>query len=139
MVRERSDMPRNSGGSSSRLTFEGWDWFDVPSAIYRDGFACEMRGSEFKRYVTLKYLANKARSNVIQASLQDLAKLDGISPRSAIDVNGCLEEMGMMEVERTANPYRYRLYIPSEWRLLDRRKGRASSKRTTDRMDGPAW
>lgn len=139
MVRERSDMPRNSCGSSTRIIFEDWEWFDVSSALFQEGIARDMHGSEFKRYVALRYLANKHRSNVIQASLQYLEKLDGISPRRAHEVNACLEEMGMMEVDRRANPYRYRLYLPSEWHLLNRHRERDSPKRIPDQMQSPAW
>jgi hypothetical protein len=59
---------------------------------------------------------NKNCKNVVQVSLSALEKLDGVSPRRAHEVNAHLEEMRMVDVEREANPYRYRLYLPTEWR-----------------------
>jgi hypothetical protein len=124
VAREGQGRSRDGRGGARRIIFEDWPWFDVSSALVQERFLREMRGSEVKRYVTLRYLANERRSNVVQASLKELEKLDGVSPRRAHEVNGFLEEMRMVEVERHANPYRYRLYLPSEWRKLARRRSK---------------
>jgi hypothetical protein len=99
-----------------RIIFPDFDWFDVSSEIFVRGFVPSMTGAAFKRYVTLRYLANKNCNNVIQVSLLALEKLGGICPRRAHEVNAHLQEMRMVDVERDANPYRYRLYLPTEWR-----------------------
>jgi hypothetical protein len=117
MGREPFKLPREGAGGARRIIFEMWPWFDVSSAVFESGLAREMSGADFKRYVTLRYVANNARSNVVQLSLAELEELDGISPRRAHEVNAHLEEMRMLEVERKANPYRYRMFVPSEWRL----------------------
>ena len=130
-------MKGHSKHDNPRIIFPDFDWFDISSDLLTGGFGAEMTGAAFKRYVTLRYLANKNRSSVVQESLIELEKLDGISPRRAHEVNAHLGEMRMVEVNREANPYRYRLYLPTEWRKRKQWNSQVCS--APKRPEAPPW
>ncbi len=78
-----------------------------------------MSGSEFKRYLTLLRLSNyKYGTRIIQRSLKELEKLDGVSERRAWQVNGKLQERGLIAVENT-KPITYILVPPACWPDVD--------------------
>jgi hypothetical protein len=80
-----------------------------------------MTGAMLKRYVALRYLANSKRRNEFQATLRELERLDGISPRRAHEAHAMLAEMRLITIERERKPYRYVLLLPSEWKPAPRR------------------
>lgn len=98
-----------------RLIFPEEPWFNVTSALLERGFLRGMTGAMGKRYFTLRYLASIQGRNEFRASLEDLERLDGVSPRRAHEVHAMLAEMRLIIVERDRKPYRYVLLLPSEW------------------------
>ena len=87
----------------------------VPIKLYDCEFVRDLTGHEFKRYITFLRLANYKKRRCLQATLPELEKYDGISPRRAHEIHPRLEERGMLSVDRGTNPYTYRLSHPSEW------------------------
>ncbi len=103
----------------SRNPFPGVYFFTVPLALYESGLAARLTGSEFKRYTTLLRLSNyRYGSQKIQATLKELAELDGVSVRRAWLVNRKLQERGLVKVENT-KPITYVLVPPAYWPDVD--------------------
>ncbi len=94
-------------------------FFHVPLCLLDRGMGRMMSGSEFKRYLTLLRLSNyKYGTRIIQRSWKELEKLDGVSERRAWQVNGKLQERGLITVENT-KPTSYLLVPPACWPEVD--------------------
>ena len=102
-----------------RNPFPTEHFFAVPLCLLDRGLVRVMSGSEVKRYLTLLRLSNyKYGTRVIQRSLKVLGKLDGVSERRAWQVNGKLQERGLITVENT-KPTSYHLVPPACWPEVD--------------------
>ena len=102
-----------------RYPFHDEPFFAVPLCLLDRGLVRVMSGSEFKRYLTLLRLSNyKYGTRIIQRSLKELEKLDGVSVRRAWQVNGKLQERGLITVENT-KPTTYILVPPACWPDVD--------------------
>lgn len=130
-----------TGRTGHRIIFPTDPWFDVSSALYESGFACVMTPSMVMRYNTFRYIANRKGINEFEATMKELAALDGISPRQAIVVHALLAEMGMIAVERKTKPYRYVLFLPSEWKhsVTPRAKARKNGDSATSTNPLVQW
>ena len=94
-------------------------FFHVPLCLLDRGLVRVMSGSEFKRYLTLLRLSNyKYGTRVLQRSLKELEKLDGVSERRAWQVNGKLQDRGLVQIEKT-KPTTYILVLPACWPDVD--------------------
>ncbi len=124
------------GRDNPRLIFPLETWFNVPYAIYRPGFADRMTGAMFKRYATIRYLANLKKKNEFQFTLEELERLDGISPRQAHEVNALLSEMRMISVDRRTKPYTYVVYASTEWQSIMPVRSRTKQRHETC-LSGP--
>ena len=93
----------------------GGRWFPVSIELIDSGLLREMGGAEYKRYSTLLRIANFLGKGSFSASTAQLEKYDGISERQTFRVNAKLQERGLVTIDRTKNPYRYTLQLPSEW------------------------
>jgi hypothetical protein len=111
-----ADNPERSRRRSARILFPAEPWFTLPIKLVDCGLTSQLTGAAFKRYVTLSRLGNYYSRNEFQASLDELTRLDGISPRRAHEINAILGEHRMIIVERGKRPYNYVLLVPSEWR-----------------------
>ena len=107
-----ADLGRVNGRNRNPL---GEGFFPVPYELMDSGFAREMSGAEFKRYATLLRIANFQGALSFTISLEDLERCDGVSARRAHHVNAKLQERGLVEIDRSCNPYRYTLLRSSEW------------------------
>ena len=106
-------------GWKPRNPFPDEYFFAVPLCLFDRGLVRVMSGSEFKRYLTLLRLSNyKYGTRIIQHSLKELEKLDGVSERRAWQVNGKLQERGLVQVEKT-KPTTYILVPPACRRDVD--------------------
>lgn len=112
---------RDDSGGAGRNPFPAEPFYCVPIKLHDCGLAKELTNAEFKRYSTLIRLANYHKRIEFRATLRQLERLDGISPRRAHQVHTRLEEHGMIRVERNTNPYTYVIFLPSEWRDGDGR------------------
>ncbi len=102
-----------------RYPFPDEPFFAVPLCLWDRGLVHGMTGSEVKRYLTLLRLSNyKYGTRIIQRSLKELEKLDGVSERRAWQVNGKLQERGFVQVEKT-KPTTYILVPPACWPDVD--------------------
>ena len=105
----------------NRNPFPGTLFFTLPIRLYDDGYVRDMRGAEFKRLLTLYRLANfKYGKTEFQTSLQELQKLDGVSPRCAFLINTRLKERGLILVNKRTKPFTYTLVSPDLWPAPDR-------------------
>jgi hypothetical protein len=107
---------RKSSSGAGRNPFQCEPFFPVPIKLLECGLARLLTNAQFKRYITFLRLANYHKRNHFRATLPELERLDGISPRRAHEVHPRLEEYGMILVERNTNPYTYVVLLPSEWR-----------------------
>lgn len=107
---------KKARAGAGRNPFPGEPFYPVPTKLHDCGLARELTPMQFMRYCTLVRLANYRRRNDFRASLRELEKRDGISPRRAHEVHPKLEEHGMISIERGTNPYTYVVLLPSEWR-----------------------
>jgi len=106
-------------GWKPRNPFPDEYFFAVPLCLWDRGLVHGMTGSEVKRYLTLLRLSNyKYGTRIIQRSLKELEKLDGVSERRAWQVNGKLQERGLVQVEKT-KPTTYILVPPACWPEVD--------------------
>ncbi len=106
-------------GWKPRNPFPDEPFFAFPLCLLDSGLDRMMSGSEFKRYLTLLRLSNyKYGTRIIQRSLKELEKLDGVSERRAWQVNGKLKERGLVQVEKT-KPTTYILVPPACWPDVD--------------------
>jgi hypothetical protein len=81
-------------------------------------------------------------TNSFSVSLEDLARLDDVSARSAGRVNAKLVERGLVSIDWQKNPMRYTLMLPQEWtKPLDRIRlvRTASGVRTEAMVEPPKW
>lgn len=115
-----------------RLIFPDEFWFNVTCALLERGFVRGMTGAMVKRYLTLRFLASNEGRNEFTATLTELERLDGVSPRRAHEVHAMLAEMSLIIVEQDCKPYRYVLLLPSEWKPAPRR---TKGKRETNARD----
>jgi len=113
-VSGRGDPKAKPG--AGRNPFPDEPFYCVPIKLHDCGLARELTASQFKRYSTFLRLANYYKRNSFRATLPELEKLDGISPRRAHEIHPHLEERGMVLIERNTNPYTYVVLLPSEWR-----------------------
>ena len=96
--------------------FPGDHFFTVPLRLYESGFAAHLTGSQFKRYITLLRFANyNYGSTKFQADLKDLEEMDGVSPRSALEVHTKLQEFSLIQIDKRTRPFTYTLWEPSLW------------------------
>lgn len=105
------DRPRRS-----RYPFhDGSFFFLLPLDLIDSGLAALMTGAEYKRYVSYLRLSNFDYGNVeIRVSFEQLARMDGISPRRARDITVKLQERGLIAFTRT-KPLTVILIPPSCW------------------------
>jgi hypothetical protein len=105
------------GKRNSRYPFGATDYFfKVPLRLIDDGWALRMHGSTFKRYISLLRLANYNYGNPeIKLSLRELARVDGVSTRTAWLQIRKLQEWGLIRITRT-KPLTLTLISPSDWR-----------------------
>ncbi len=90
-------------------------FFSVPLALYDSGWATQLSGNEFKRYVTLLRVSNfRYGKRQFQASQSYLMTLDGLPERTTKRVHGKLEEYGLIRIFPT-NPRTFVLLLPEEW------------------------
>jgi hypothetical protein len=94
--------------------FPGEPFFIVPLALYDNGLAYVMRPSEIIRYITLLRVANYRSSVEIPLSLERLAEMDGIAPRTAWLAHRKLQERGLISITKT-KPHIYRVFPASQW------------------------
>jgi len=70
-------------------------WFCVPTDLFDSGLAARLRPSSVLRYLTLLRLSNyQFGAWAITASLLELAKLAGVSPRAAFECDRHLFQDG---------------------------------------------
>ncbi len=106
-------------GWKPRNPFPDEYFFAVPLCLWDRGLVHGMTGSELKRYLTLLRLYNyKYGTRIIQRSLKEFENLDGVSERRAWQVNGKLQERGLVQVEKT-KPTTYILVLPACWPDVD--------------------
>ena len=117
-------------------------YFPVATELVDSGLGRQMGGCELRRYLTLLRIGNSLGSLSSSVSLENLANIDGVSPRSAFRVNGKLAERGLVSIDWQKNPMRYTLMLPEEWikppsrvRLVST----ASGVRTEERVEAPKW
>ena len=102
-----------------RYPFPEEPFFAVPLCLFDRGLVHGMTVSEVKRYLPLLRLSNyKYGTRIIQRSLKELEKLDGVSVRRAWHVNRKLQERGLVKVEET-KPTTYILVPPACWPDVD--------------------
>lgn len=100
---------------SERLFCGNELFFAVPHRVYTLGLVKAMGMAEFKRYNTLRWLANFMANSQFRVAKATLATLDGVSSRRAFDVNTKLSERGLIRVNTTTKPYTYVVLLPSEF------------------------
>jgi hypothetical protein len=108
-------------GKRRRRGFEGM-WFSVRSELFDSGLAAQLRPTWIVRYLTLLRLSNfEFGARVITASLSELAKLDGVSPRAAFECDRHLYQDGfnLLRIQNLNAGGRrvYQLVDPKDWKV----------------------
>jgi hypothetical protein len=99
---------------NKRNPFPGEPFFMVPIALYDYGLVRQMKPSEVIRYMTLLRIANYRSSVDIHVSLESLAEMDGIAPRTAWLAHRKLQERGLIGISKI-KPHIYRVLPASQW------------------------
>src|SRR5580692_2475063 len=99
-ISARSDAARlgaalgKIAGKRARRGFDGL-WYAVPTELFDSGLVACLNPSWVVRYLTLLRLSNyQFGARVIIASHSELAKLDGVSPRTAFECDRHLYQDG---------------------------------------------
>ena|SRR5579884_2648381 len=109
--------PRNP--YAKRTPFPGVAFFKLPTDLYDRGYAARMSPSMIARYCTFLRLSNfNYGRETIPLTARELKMLDGISPRTARDVNTKLFELGLLRRSET-NRRAFILVHPFRWPELD--------------------